>query len=113
MSNTFDDGDFESLARFYFSETSGKAWHAADLQGLEDSFHNVFENGAAVAFGIVGMAEAIRKNAPHVKRCASCGYDPARDGDHPNTDYDNTIWPCENGLFCGACADQLGECDAE
>lgn len=96
-----------------------EVWSLALAEARRDEWSppHIFAEGAAWGAGwmaaIIGAFEALRKTAPHVKRCASCGYDPERDGDHPDDAYDNTIYTCEGGLFCGPCADQLGECDAE
>lgn len=46
--------------------------------------------GAAVAFGIIGMFEAMRENYPHSPSCSTCGFDGRTE--HPNADYDRCLY---------------------
>jgi hypothetical protein len=64
-------------------------------------------DGAAVAFGVVGMFEAIRSRPKPVEVCHRCRHPGAHAAGHE--EYDNDLYECEDGnTYCGYCADDLG-----
>ena len=75
-----------------------------DPKDLGLMFAACYGLGAAVAFGIVGMFEAIRANT-YSPSCSSCGFDGQ--SEHPNTQYDRCLYrsAATKEWYCGECAD--------
>ena len=107
--------DSKAVDAFYEDCCHG-GWCEFDADWLEHRFAQVRAEGAAVAFGIIGMAEAIRENGPRIVerhywtssldgaclydcRCPGCGCQMKcrTAGVHEGTDLE----------WCGACRDSL------
>lgn len=81
------------------------------LKEASADYEDGYNHGAAAAFGIIGMFEAIALNAPLQDRCKTCGYEPAR-GPHPSDSYDECLYRLVDGSTrCGKCADESGLAD--